>query len=319
MRDPLALLWPFFDAPRPLLSHDLVVRWPVGLLERLLRIGFVAPAESASRVVCPGCYEGHVENVTVLRYPDGSQRFFVYCPEALRAEVPAEHLRQWTIDFEQLAGALASEMALHGTRQPLLLGRLWRLGKAAWRGGLRDVLLARGIAKHNASEVVGRIKRIPRPIVLVGKTPPPRDIWGNAAPAVVPLADVVCMEEDRLVVDAAVMAAMVVDADEAWGDGGKPLFDQSQLRRLIRIQRKSELSDDVFVAAYKQHGSYRKAADALIAQGVETDRWAIERAVRRAGGAAALRRSEDSGSVSRARVSRRRDGKRIFSDFHKPK
>ena len=55
-------------------------------------------------------------------------------------------------------------------------------------------------------------------------------------------------------------------------------------------------SDDVLVAAYKQHGSYRKAADALIAQGVATDRWAIARAVQRAGGTAALRRSDSSSS-----------------------
>ena len=107
------------------------------------------------------------------------------------------------------------------------------------------------------------------------------------------------------------VTAMVVDADAQWCEDDSPLLDEQQLKRLIRAHRDSELKDNVLVAAYKQYGSYRKAADALIAQGVESDRWAVERAVRRGGGAAALRRSESSLSVVRDPGMRRQNGRSI--------
>ena len=312
MVDPLTLLWPYMEVSRPLFSHELVRRWPEGALDRLQTVGFVNPAESAQRVVCPGCYEGHIEDVMAIEQSDGSFRCFVYCPEVLRAEVSVESLRQWTIDFEKLARTLANSMSLQGKCLSLLPGRLWRLGKATWQGALRDVLFARGLTRKDALEVVDQIGRRHRPIVLVGKYLPANEIWGDCRPAVIPLAEVASLDVDPLAVDAVVMAAMVADADAAWDDDGGPLLDEQQLRRLLRAQRDSELKDDVLVAAYKQYGSYRKAADALIAQGVETDRWAIERAVGRAGGAAALRRSESSLSVVRTHKSQQRDRRLMY-------
>ena len=319
MVDLLTLLWPHMELLRPLFSHDWVQRWPAGALDRLQTAGYVKPAETAQRVICPGCYEGHIEDVVTIEQPDGSYRLFVYCPEVLRAEVSVESLRQWTIDFEQLAGTLAKSMSLQSKCLLLLPGRLWRLGKATWRGELRDVLLARGLIRKDVSEMVARIRNSRRPIVLVGKYMPPNDIWENCEPAVVPLSEVASLDKDRLVIDAATMAAIVADADAAWDDDGGPLLDEQQLRRLLRAQRDSELKDDVLVAAYKQYGSYRKAADALIAQGVETDRWAIERAIGRAGGAAALQRSESSLFVVHAQASQRRGGRRMFQNRYRPK
>ena len=94
-------------------------------------------------------------------------------------------------------------------------------------------------------------------------------------------------------------------------------LDTEKLRRLIRRQLKAErqtaLSDDLLIAAYKQHGSYRKAAAALIAQGLRTNRWAIERAVRRIGGPLAVCRGESSSSITRAFVSHRCDSRKYFS------
>ncbi len=168
----------------------------------------------------------------------------------------------------------------------------------------------------DAAEIVARIVRTRRPIVLVGKFVPPLDIWGQNSPAVVPLAEVAALCDDRIKIDTAMVAALVADACIPWDDRGKPMLDEQQLRRLIRAQRKTELTDDVLVAAYKQYGSYRNAAEALAAQDVETDRWAVERAVHRAGGVSALRRSDSSSSVERARSSKRRNGRRLSRGSH---
>lgn len=299
MDDPLDRLWPQFDLPRPLFSPDMLRHWPSDAANRLQAAGFLRQAETAQRVICPGCYEGHVEDVVTTRFPDGLPRLFVYCPEVLRAEVPAESLRQWTIDFERLAGALARALAVYGKLLPLVPNRLWRLGKALWRGTMRDVFLVRGVTWSDAPQIVGRIGRSRCPIVLVSNCLPPIETWGNCRPAVIPLPDVAWLDEDALAIDAASMAALVADADAAWDDRGGPTLDKRQLRQLIRAQRDSQLQDDVLVAAYKQFGSYRKAADGLIAQGVETDRWKVERAIQRAGGTAALCRDESSLSVVR--------------------
>jgi hypothetical protein len=319
MHDPLALLWPHLEMPRPLFSQRMVECWPEGVLARLQTVGFVRQAETARRVVCPGCYEGHIEDVVAQPYPDGSCRFFVYCPEVLRAEVPPNDLRQWTIDFDRLAGALAQELSLRGRCLSLLPDRLWRLGKATWRGALRDVLLARGLAWRDAPEVVGRIGCSRRPIVLVPQYAPLRETWAGCEPAIVTLAQVASFESEGLAVDAVVVAAMVADADATWHDDVGQALDERQLRRLLRAQRSAALGDEVLVAAYKQYGSYRKAAEALIAQGVETDRWGVERAVRRAGGAAAIRRDESSLSVVRMRASQRHDGRRIVQSVDRPR
>ena len=67
------------------------------------------------------------------------------------------------------------------------------------------------------------------------------------------------------------------------------------------------MSDDALVAAFKKYGSYAKAAAGLAQEGVETNKWAVERAVGRAGGIKKLMQDDDSESVVRSRSSHRRD------------
>ena len=319
MHDPLALLWPHLEMPRPLFSRRTVECWPEGALARLQTVGFVRQAETARRVVCPGCYEGHIEDVMAQPYPDGSRRFFVYCPEVLCRRGAAERPSAMDDRLRSPGRRLAQELSLRGRCLSILPDRLWRLGKATWRGALRDVLLARGLAWRDAPEVVGRIACSRRPIVLVPQYAPLRETWAGCEPAIVTLAQVASFESERLAVDAVVMAAIVADADATWDDDVGQALDDRQLRRLLRAQRSAALGDEVLVAAYKQYGSYRKAAEALIAQGVETDRWGVERAVRRAGGATAIRRDESSLSVVRTRASQRRGGRKIPANDHKPR
>ena len=318
MTDPLTWLWPHMDTPQPLFSEQMVRTWPDGALDRLRAAGFVTQAQSADRVVCPACIDGHFEDVVAMEWPDGSCRFFVYCPEVLRAEVSPEDLRQWTIDFEALLGAVAKSMSLKGKFTAVAPGRLWRLGKAVWQGALRDVLFARGLAWKDGAEVARRIAHSRWPIALVAEQAPPPGTWVAQEPAIVPLAQVASLGQEEIVLDGAVMAAIIADADATRAEGDVPLLDDGQLRRLIRAERDVALGDGVLVAAYKQHGSYRKAAAALIAQGVHTDRWAVERAVRRAGGPAAICRGESSRSVVRSVVSHRRDSRKIFRRLPQP-
>ncbi len=302
MNDALRWLWPYMEVPRPLIADHLSRAWPDDALRRLRAAGFVAQAENARCVMCPGCAEGHIEDVVAIKQSDGSCRFYVYCPEVLRAEVSVDELRHWTIDLKAIAVALGRSMLLQGKCLLLVPGRLWRLGRAPWRDGTREVLFARGLTWQDAARVVDRVSRSRDPIVLVPYDANPAAPWGARRPAIVPLDQIAAFKSETLVVDTHELAAIVFDADAKCGRADEPHIDKKQLRRIMRAQREVALSDEVYVAAYKQHGSYRKAAEALVAHGVETDRWAIERAVRRAGGARAVRRDESSSSVVRAEV-----------------
>jgi hypothetical protein len=83
------------------------------------------------------------------------------------------------------------------------------------------------------------------------------------------------------------------------------------IRRQIKAELKSMLRDDALVAAYRIHGSFRKAANDLSRQtGQQISKDKVRRAVERAGGIQAVRLTEDSESVVRNFASQRRATKR---------
>ncbi|MHB8865020.1 MAG: hypothetical protein ACYC6N_21660 [Pirellulaceae bacterium] len=128
-------------------------------LERLFGSGWFMPAENADTITCPGCLDGHEEEVLAVDRLDGTRQLYVACPEKLRVEVSRALLRQWTIDWFALARAVASSLALSGACTPLADGRLWRLGRTKWQSQSRDVLFARGLTCADGSDVAYQIGR----------------------------------------------------------------------------------------------------------------------------------------------------------------
>jgi hypothetical protein len=293
--DPLKYVWPYMDVPRPLLSRQLVLQWPDHAFDRLLSAGFIQEAGSADRVGCPVCHGAHKEKVFVAQQADGVCRYFVYCPVVFRAEVTADDLRQWTIDFDALANAIARAMGLYSRCSPLLPERLWCLGRVAWQGRRRKVIFARGLQWNDAAMVIGRIHSHHRPIVLVTYQDSLACSWPTNLPVLVSLEEVASLHENGLCLDGPLMAAMIAETDASAGgdDNRSPSSDELKLliRRQVKAEQKTELTDDLLVAAYKQEGSYRKAATALTGAQMNVNHWAVGRAVQRAGGATALRRS----------------------------
>jgi len=280
--------------PRPLLPQPAVLQWPDRAVDRLQSAGFLRQADCADRVACPVCDGEHVESVVMERQPDGLCRYFVYCPKVLRAEVPSDNLRQWVIDLKRLVGAVVHGMLLSGRCISLLPGRLWRLGKTPWRGRFRDVLFARGLEWRDAAVANDHIQRHYQPVVLVAERTPSEEMWEGRPPAIISLAEIASFDGMDIVLDVVAMAAIVADADANRDRNDRQTTDRRQFRLAIRRQIKAEhdtaLTDDILVAAYKQHGSYRRAAEALCASGVVANRWAVERAVQRAGGLISTRR-----------------------------
>jgi hypothetical protein len=89
-----------------------------------------------------------------------------------------------------------------------------------------------------------------------------------------------------------------------------PGREKRMIRRQVKEELKSMLEDDALVLAYKQHGSYRKAAAALSEdRGCTITKDRVQRAVKRGGGIPAVMRTESSSSIVRPSPSHRRDTK----------
>ena len=317
MTDPLGLFWTSLDAEAPLFTATDLRRWPADTADRLIGLGLLRPTTSATHVACPGCYEGHIEEVIPRQGDDGNVQFFIRCPEALRVEVPENLLRQWTVDFDALAAALANALALKGHPKTVVPGRLWRLGKTPWQDANRDVLLARGLGWPDDRTVTCHVGPNGRPVVLVPEQVPPDAVWSGQPPAVVVLGQVATLDADGLDVDAADLAARVNEADRRIATVmALPVTAAEQkrtIRQQVKAEMKAQLEDDVLVAAYLESGSCRAAAAALtkrLDKPITKDK--IYRAVLRAGGVDAVGRTEDSLSVHRTVASQRRNGQKII-------
>jgi len=324
MNDPLVSILPYLDASAPLFTADEVSAWPAETLPRLMAAGFIRPAKSAACVACPNCYQEHSGEVTVRRGPDGRSRFFIHCPEALRVEVPAESLRQWTVDLDRLGRALAGALSLAGRRTLLVPGRLWRLGRTKWQGASRDVLFARGLLWPDGPAIIARIETQTRPVVIVANQVPPPAWWRRRSAPVIALVDVATLSDRGVELNIADVAAAITEADARNETFGNMRFDEAgqrqRLRRQVKEELKSHLMDDQLLAAYREHGSYRKAADAISKQtGAKITKDQVSRAVRRAGGITAVASVDDSRSVVRTVASHHRDSGRKTVHFHKSK
>ncbi len=316
MTDALDYLWPLLEAKCPIVGAHVVAGWPAGVHKRLVDLGLLVRAEDAQRVLCPECHE-HGAEIVACDGPDGSVRLFVPCPQVLRARLPPEARRQWQANLDGLVTALALTLRLTGRLAELLPRRLWRLGRTQWRGRRRDVLLARGLRWEEAVGVRSAIARTHRPIVFVPQHKPDNDSWTGRVPPVLALSQVATLGEQGLDADRLELVAAIQDAETRQQDQ-LAVITEEQLKLMVRQQVKAEgktsLTDDVFLQAYRHCGSVREAAAFLSRQtGQAVSKDQVHRALKRAGGAAAVLDAEDSDSVQRGVASHRRDrfGKRF--------
>lgn len=305
------------DAPDSCFDHTEVSRWPKGALDDLLKSHLVRPAQTGLTAPCPHCDDHHVETVTVVEPTDDADRptYFIWCPESLKVEVTDEMCRGWVVDLDGLAAALASALAVSAPK-PVLPGRFWRLGRMPWRDTTREVAFAVRLADDDADALMRHVGTGGRAVVFVPHRVPEPSRWPGRAPAVVAMHDVAAMADDSVVLEPQAGIEAIDAADRLAEQAGGVSLD-ARGKKLVRAQVKAELkghlTDDILVAAYQEHNSIDKAAEALSEQ-METkvSRDKVWRAVKRAEEAGVLARTDDSGSVSRSVASQRCDrGKKM--------
>ena len=314
MNELLRLLLMTVDAADSRFDAATVATWPAEAVPTFTQLGILRQAAGQLYAPCPDCDGGHTEPVTIRAGPDGARRFYIHCPESLRVEVTPERCLAWQIDYDGLAQAVATLVGLAGTPQMVVPNRFWRLGRVSWPPGAqrtRPVVLARCLRDDDASTLAAHVGPAGRALVLVPHLRPDERIWQGRVPAVVALTEVMTWENDRAAFDVMALIDAVATADEraeaaeavALGSAGK-----NMVRRQVKAEIKTLLTDDAYVAAYLEHGSLRKAAEALTAQtGQRISKDKVRRAVERRGGRAQIIPVEDSVSVARTVASQPRD------------
>jgi len=317
--DLLGLILAAVDDDGRVFDHAEIATWPPDSLDEFRRRGLVRRGSGGLYAPCPNCTDGHIEPVTIRVGPGTTKRFYVWCPESMRVEVQPEMCNGWEVDPTGLAVAVAGAFGLKGKPKPVVADRFWRLGRTRWPPGSdhsRELVLARRMHDDDASAIAAHVGPGGRAIMLVPHHIPDERIWSGSVPAVVTLSQVMTWDGRGLVLDAEAVVDVVRTADHlaesaeavALGPTGKKM-----VRRQVKAEIKSLLTDDAYVAAYKEHGSYRKAADALTEQtGQKIGKDKVRRAVERHGGRAEVTPDEDSASVSRTVASQRRDRAKKF-------
>ncbi|MFG0335479.1 MAG: hypothetical protein ACF8TS_19135 [Maioricimonas sp. JB049] len=309
MIDPLQFLWPAVEAVKPVFARAAIVRWPAGVHGQLVAAGLLVPQDTTTRIRCPECGQTHIAKPYARQQPDGTSRFFIPCPQNLRAEVKTRDLQQWAASIDALVSALATWMQLGGKPASLDSDRVWRCGRWNYQGVLRDVLFARGLRRRDAIQFRRAITGAHRPIVFVGSEIPDADFWQGRVPPLIRLREVATFVDAKIEIDVTQLIGLVRAADESEPETTLTL---DQLKTLVRQQVKAEgktaLKDDLLVSARKQCGSLRKAAKFLSDESGQTvTKDQVAAAVKRKGGIAAVMRDDDSESVVRTVSSRRRD------------
>ena len=309
MTDALQFLWPAVEAVNPVFSRAAVIRWPNDARTQLVSARLLVPQGSTTRIRCPECGQTHVAKPVPREQPDGKVRFFIPCPRHLRAEVSDRDIQPWAANIAALAQILATALSLGGRSTQLASDRVWRCGRWTYQDMLRDVLFARGLRRKDAVQFRRAITGSHRPIVFVGSETPADDFWQGRIPPLIRLCEVATLDDGQLHIDVAQVVGLVRTADES-KDAVSPTLDQLKLlvRQQVKAEGKMNLRDDWLVSAYKQCGSYRKAAKFLSDESQQTvTKDQVAAAVKRAGGREAVVRGDDSESIVRTVSSRRRD------------
>ena len=78
--NPLDIIWRCANNPDSVLTGEDFGRLPSAYIEKLIKLGLLRQAATATHVTCDACVEQHLEEVFQLPYSNGRTRFFISYP-----------------------------------------------------------------------------------------------------------------------------------------------------------------------------------------------------------------------------------------------
>ena len=268
MTDWLSNLWTLMDRYSECQHFSVFRDWiPEDAVEALLA-KWLRPQVGESDAICPDC-SLPAEDCTVIDAPSGRTMILAICRECGCRELASAESVCSVFDFEQIAAFLNSTLKLQGVYETRVAGHLWWLGATRWQGKLRDLWMVRHFA--GIPEAIWKQSMLDsvRPIVLtMAEIPvcPPQATWW---PAVARLSQVSHWQDGKLEILLQPLADIVRHQDEWLASrtaSQRKTPHSKTIRRHVRAEINSMISNEMYVAAYRQHQSYRKAAEELSRQ-----------------------------------------------------
>jgi len=216
----------------------------------LLAAGLLKSAGTAKRVRCPGCDRNHIEEGVAREAAEGQVRYYISCPEVMRAEVRLDELQQFAVDVPLLARSIAASLSLSGASKALTSDRVWHCGRLAWHGSLRDVLFGRGLVLKDASgfRSASALQTMLYPLVFVPSEMPPAGFWGETTPTIIQLSRITALNKGAMVLDEAVLPALICQAEEVYAAAASVFRHYGEFWRLTFDGQTVYLKDSVGLA-----------------------------------------------------------------------
>lgn len=134
-----------------ILDEAAIARWPPAVAEATRQHSILRDHSGDGRCVCPGCDDGHIEDVFWFSDASGEQHAAVRCPVYGRVEIDPSVLQRWVLDVESVAHLLAEGLAAEGAVRAIRPGRIWSLGVVRAGPVVREVVLVRGLLWQNGA------------------------------------------------------------------------------------------------------------------------------------------------------------------------
>lgn len=170
MRQFLRTLSQLLESSRATVTYDELAALTDDLRAAMIDLKILVPSRSATHVVCNACHEDHVEEV--VRIKTGKDVVFrLRCPDAGPVDVPADRLRQWTLDTPRLVSLLSAGIAPANSAEVVVPDSAWRLGLVEIAGVALGVVLARGNGTSPLETVASKLPPHRTVIVCTGEAP----------------------------------------------------------------------------------------------------------------------------------------------------
>lgn len=178
MRQFLRTLSDLLESSRATITQDELSALTDDVRDAMLDLKILVPTRPATHVVCNACHEDHIEEV--VRIKSGKEvAFRMICPNSGWIDVPADRLRQWTLDASRLVSLLSAAIGPANSAEAVVPDSAWRLGSVEIAGVVFGVVLVRGSGTSSLEAVAGKLP--PQRTVIVCTREAPDQIDGYAA------------------------------------------------------------------------------------------------------------------------------------------
>lgn len=168
--------------------------------EAILDTGLLTESLPMRQEWCPHCGDSLSELAVVSI--DEQTKLYWNCADCGLVATDELSLRRWRFCFDRLQQVLRDGLALSGSVQEIVPRRIWQLGRRNFRGSSYTCLLARGLGRRDAMDLLATIKLPLRAVIIVPARLPCQAVVGRLAGPVISLSDVLRWQDNAFHCDA---------------------------------------------------------------------------------------------------------------------